>query len=88
MGVASLVLGIVGLLIAIIPFLGSYAIPVTALALILGFIGRRKATGKGLATAGLVLGLVGSSLSGWWIYASHKAADAIQKAAAELPRGQ
>jgi len=77
MGVAALVLGIIGLVVSIIPFIGQYALPLTGLALILGAFGMRK-TPKGLATAGLVLGLVGSSLGGYWMYASHKAAAALQ----------
>jgi hypothetical protein len=80
MGVASLVLGIIGLLLSFIPFIGQYALPLTGLALILGIFGMRKPAGKGLAVAGLVLGLVGSGLGGYWIYATHKAADALQDA--------
>jgi hypothetical protein len=78
MGVASLVLGIIGLIISIIPFIGQYALPLTGLALILGAFGMRKPP-KGLATAGLVLGLIGSGLGGYWIYATHKAAAALQQ---------
>jgi hypothetical protein len=63
MGVASLVLGILGALIALIPLLGIWGIPFAALALIFGFFGRSKA--KGLATAGIVLGIVGLGLGGW-----------------------
>lgn len=80
MGVASLVLGIIGLLFSFIPFFGQYALPLTALALIFGAFGRRKAAARGLATAGLVLGLVGVSLDAYWVYASHKAAAALQHA--------
>jgi hypothetical protein len=64
MGVAALVLGIVGTLIALIPILGMYAIPLTAIALILGILGVRKPK-KGLAMAGLLLGLVGTGIGGW-----------------------
>ncbi len=78
MGVAALVLGIVGLIVAIIPFLGMYALPLTLLALIFGGLGMRKAP-KGLATAGLVLGLIGSCLGGYWVHASHEVSAALQK---------
>ncbi len=83
MAVASLVLGIIGLLIPFIPFLGAYAIPLTLLALLLGALGMRKAQGKGLAIAGLVLGILGSCISGWWFYASHRVSNALDDAAAE-----
>ncbi len=76
MGIASLVVGIIGLIVSIIPFIGEYALPLTITALILGALGRRKTT-NGLATAGLVLGLIGTSLAGYWVYASHKAAAAL-----------
>ncbi|HUJ62343.1 MAG TPA: hypothetical protein VLX92_27740 [Kofleriaceae bacterium] len=79
MGVAALVLGIVGLLLSFIPFFGMYALPLTALALILGALGARKPK-KGLAIAGLVLGLVGSGLGAYWAYASHKAASELHDA--------
>jgi apolipoprotein N-acyltransferase len=79
MGVAALVLGIVGFVVSIIPFLGQYALPVTVLALLLGAIGMRKQP-RGLATAGLVLGLLGSGLGAYWIHASHKAAEVLQDA--------
>jgi hypothetical protein len=79
MGVASLVLGIIGLIISLIPFLGQYALVLTIIAVILGALGRRTIQGKGLATAGLALGLVGTALGGFWVYASHKAANALQQ---------
>ncbi|CAN5202720.1 hypothetical protein BH11MYX1_BH11MYX1_32960 [soil metagenome] len=79
MGVASLVLGIIGLIISLIPFLGQYALVLTVIAVVLGLLGRRSIQGKGLATAGLVLGLIGTTLGGYWAYASHKAAKALQE---------
>lgn len=87
MPVAALVLGIIGLIISIIPFFGMYALPLTALAALLGFLGRKKVTGKGLATAGLVLGLIGSALGGWWVYASHKAKAELSKQLDEMNVG-
>ncbi len=78
MGVASLVLGIIGLVVSIIPFLGQYGLVLTVPAVVLGAIGMRKLP-RGLATAGLVLGLIGSLLGGYWIHASHQAAAALQE---------
>lgn len=77
MGVASLVVGIIGLLVSFIPFIGEYALPLTIIALVLGALGRRTMP-NGLATSGLVLGLIGSSLAGYWMYASHQATAALQ----------
>ncbi len=79
MGVASLVLGIIGLIISLIPFLGQYALVLTIFAVVLGALGRRSLQGKGLATAGLALGLIGTALGGFWVYASHKAAKTLQQ---------
>jgi hypothetical protein len=85
MGVASLVLGIIGLIISLIPFLGQYALVLTIFAVVLGALGRRslqgkgQGQGKGLATAGLALGLIGTALGGFWVYASHKAAKSLQQ---------
>ena len=88
MGIAALVLGIIGLIVSIIPFVGMYALPLTVLALLLGALGMRKRP-RGLATAGVVLGLLGTALGGYWIHASHVAADALRDSAREsgtLPR--
>lgn len=79
MGVASLVLGIIGLIISLIPFLGQYALVLTIFAVVLGALGRRSLQGKGLATAGLALGLIGTALGGFWVYASRKAARSLQQ---------
>jgi hypothetical protein len=66
MGVASLVLGIIGLLFALIPFFGMWAWPLTTLALVLGYFGMKQPTNKGTATAGFVLGLLGTALVVVW----------------------
>ena len=34
---------------------------------------------SGLATAGLILGLLGTAFGGWWVYANHKVANALQE---------
>ncbi|MBS1119097.1 MAG: hypothetical protein H6Q90_1325 [Deltaproteobacteria bacterium] len=69
MAIAALVLGIVGLLFSFIPCLGMYAIPLTLLAVVLGALGMKKPQGKGMAIAGLVCGIVGTAIAGWWLYA-------------------
>jgi len=62
MGVAALVLGIIGLLFSLFPGLFLVALPFAVLALVLGIVGRKSATTNGqptgIATAGLVLGII------------------------------
>jgi len=55
-GIASLVLGIVGLFICWIPFIG---LPLPIIGLILATVGMKRIEGKGLAVAGLVLSIIG-----------------------------
>ncbi len=59
--IAALVLGLVAIPLMCIPYI---AIPCAILAIIFGAVGRSKATkrgagGKGMATAGLALGIIG-----------------------------
>ena len=69
LAVASLVLGIVGLVIGLVPFIGWFMLPAWILAVIFGFIGRNKQVQKGLATTGLVLGIVTIVYKfGFWIF--------------------
>ena len=72
MGVASLVLGIIGLVLAWVPYVG---VVLALIGLILGFVAVRKKPadgsppkGKGLSTAGLVLSIIGFVLGGYWTY--------------------
>jgi hypothetical protein len=69
MPVAALVVGIVGLLLALVPCLGMYALPLTLLAVVFGAVGMKKPAGKGMAIAGLVCGIVGTAIAAWWLYA-------------------
>jgi lysylphosphatidylglycerol synthetase-like protein (DUF2156 family) len=71
-GVAALVLGILGTLLALIPGLFWVAIPLAVISLILGVVGRKSAASNnqptGMATAGLVLGAIGLVLGvAMWI---------------------
>ncbi len=64
MGVASLILGILALIPTGIPFIGLTS---TIIGLVLGVLGRQKAraegTSAGVATAGMVLCIIGLALS-------------------------
>ncbi len=81
MGVASLVLGIVGLVFSFIPCLGLYGIFLTVPGLVLGAVGVAKASKsgapKGLAIAGLVCSIIGSAFAGYQWYVLNKAKDAV-----------
>lgn len=65
MGVASLVLGIIAILIGAFSagLLGWLGAIVGILGIILGALGRKSAEAKGLATAGLVCSIIGTILS-------------------------
>jgi len=84
MGIAALVIGIIGFLVSLVPFIGMYALPLTGIAFILGAVAMRKKP-RGLAIAGFVLGMLGSGLGGYWIHATHKAAAALQEEVDKLP---
>lgn len=80
MGVAALVLGIIGLLLSLIPLLGIYAAPLTVLAVILGIVGIRKPQGRGMAIAGLVCGVLGCIVVALWLLLFGRASSEITKA--------
>lgn len=83
MSTASLVIGIIGMIISLVPFAGMYALPLTLLAVILGALGMRAIAGRGAAIAGLTCGLLGTALAGWWLYASMAVTDALEKGASQ-----
>lgn len=88
MAVASLVLGIVGLVISFIPCLGSYGLLLTLPGIVLGAIGlssaAKKNAPKGLAIAGLVCSIIGSVIAGYQCYVLNKATDAATDFANKL----
>lgn len=70
MGIASMVLGILGLLLSFVPCVGMYGLVFTVPGIIFGALGIKKAakagTGKGMAIAGLVMGIVGTAIAIYW----------------------
>jgi len=71
MGIAALVLGILGVLTAFIPCFGFFALIFGVLAIIFGAIGlsqAKKGNGKtGMPKAGLVLGIVATAFIILWL---------------------
>lgn len=59
MGVAAFVLGLIGILICWIPYVGYLGMLLCLLAMILGGVSAKKASSKGLAITGAVLGTIG-----------------------------
>lgn len=59
-GIASMVLGIIGVLMFWFPFIG---LPVSVIGLILAAVGMKRTDGKGFAVAGLVLTIIGLVLT-------------------------
>ena len=88
MPVAALVLGIVGLVFSLVPCLGMYAIPLTLTAAILGYVGMKKPTGRGMAIAGMVCGIIGTAIAGWWLYAYLTVKDAVEDADKDLKKAE
>jgi hypothetical protein len=60
-GIASLVLGIIGVIIFWFPFVG---FPISIVGLVLAAVGMKRLDGKGFAIAGLVLSIIGVVLGG------------------------
>ena len=68
--ITSLVLGIIGVVVGFIPYVGWFMAPVWILAIIFGLIGMRKKHRRGMSIFGAVLGLLGALYKvGFWIVA-------------------
>ncbi|MBG9586399.1 hypothetical protein [Cytobacillus firmus] len=68
MAVASLVLGICGIVLGLIPFIGWFLLPAWILAIVFGAVGLKKGQSKGMCWTGLILG-IGTFIYkfGFWI---------------------
>lgn len=81
MSIASLVLGIIAVLVALVPFLGIVAFLPALLGGALGLVGAlRKKPGRGLAIAGLLLCTVAGVTAGLNLKATDKAVTALDEA--------
>jgi hypothetical protein len=83
LGVAGLVLGIIAVVFSFVPCLGAYAVFPGVIAIVLSAISLSKANKanaqKGLAIAGLVCSIVGTSIGAWQWYTLNKAASVIKE---------
>lgn len=72
MGVASLVLGIVSIIIGFIPFCGAIAFIPAVIGLILGIVDAVKKSKsqepKGMAIAGIILSAIAIVVIAWWVF--------------------
>lgn len=67
----SLVLGIIGFIMGLIPYIGWFMAPVWLLAVIFGLVGMRKKYKRGTAIIGFIFGLLGAAYKfGFWIVAA------------------
>ena len=69
MGVASLVLGIVALVSGFIPSLSVIGLIAAIIAIVLGALGRKNPEKAGIATGGLVCGIIALALCGVMFFA-------------------
>lgn len=88
MGVASLVLGIVSLVIGFIPFCGVIALIPAVVGVILGAIDfsakKKAAQPKGMATAGLILSIIAIVIIAYYYFVLAAGIGALGEAAKEL----
>ena len=84
LGIAGLVLGIIGTLVSFIPCIGTLAFLVGGIGVVLSAVGysqaRKNNGAKGLTLAGLILSIVGIVIAGIWLYALNRASGGLTDA--------
>ncbi|WP_260190935.1 MmpS family transport accessory protein [Actinophytocola gossypii] len=86
LGTTGFVLGLVGLVLSPIPFIGVVAWPLVVLGIIFSAIGfartrSGRATNKGLSIAGLVLSVVGLGVCLVWVFIVNAAVEEVEEEA-------
>jgi hypothetical protein len=90
LGIASLVVGIVGLVISLIPCVGLIGLPIAGIGLLLGLVGliialAGKTEGAGLPISGIAVSLAGCIVSVvWWYITVHSAVSNVKEGIAEF----
>lgn len=84
LGTAGFVLGVVGLVLSPIPFIGVVAWPLVILGLIFSAVGlarvsKGKASNKGLSIAGVVASVLGLGVCITWVFIFNAAVDEVQQ---------
>jgi hypothetical protein len=84
LGIASLVLGVLGLVLSLLPCVGVIALPLAGLGFLLGLIGGvvalvRKGHGIGFPIAGSGVNLLALMIGGFWLALSFNYADSLAK---------
>jgi hypothetical protein len=77
-GLVGMILGILALVLSFVPCLGVYAILPGLVGLIFSILGLNNVK-KGMAIAGLICSLIGTSLASWQWYKLGKAAEELNK---------
>lgn len=92
MGVASLVLGILALVIAWVPCVGVYALVFSILGVILGLCGmsaaKKTGQGKGISIAGFVCNAIATAIAIWWFLGVGAAVSAGAEAIKEVSESE
>jgi type II secretory pathway component PulF len=84
MAIAALVCGIVSVVFAFFGYGAIVGIIVGIVAIVLGILARKDPQRKGMATAGLILGIIGTVLSGVLLIACVACVNALSKAGTDL----
>lgn len=86
LGTTGFVLGLVGLVLSPIPFIGVVAWPLVILGIVFSAVGiarvrAGKATNKGLTIAGLVMSIIGLAVCVVWVFIVNEAVDQVNEEA-------
>ena len=77
-GLVGMILGILALVLSFVPCLGAFAIYPGIVGLIFSVLGLKNVK-KGMAIAGLICSILGTSVAAWQWYNLNKAAEELQK---------
>ncbi|GAB3449248.1 DUF4190 domain-containing protein [Actinophytocola sediminis] len=93
LGTTGFILGLIGLVLSPIPFIGVIAWPLVILGLIFSAIGfskvsKGKATNKGLAIAGMVTSIIGLAICIVWAFVIDSAVDEVNETLDEVANEQ
>jgi hypothetical protein len=83
MGLVGMILGILAVVISFVPCLGMYAMYPGIVGIIFSALGLRKVK-KGMAIAGLVCSVLGTSIATWQFYAIKEGVEELNKNIEEL----